>query len=170
MRAVLDTNIVLDLLHFRDPLLRSLQQAIDCRRLQCFTDRDCLAELQRVSAYPQFRLTAAAQSALLDAYQHFVVACEDEDHGEGDGGAEDPPLPRCRDADDQKFVLLARRCRADLLLTRDRHLLQLGRRWARQLPCPILTGSAAGILLAGYPPQADRGDGEEGRQTRSRGC
>lgn len=159
MRAVLDTNIVLDLLHFRDPLLRRLQQAIDGSRLQCFTDRDCLAELQRVTAYPHFRLTAAAQSALLDCYRRFVVACEME--GGVDGSEDDPPLPQCRDADDQKFLLLARRCRADLLLTRDRRLLQLGRRCARHLPCPILTGSAAALLLASGPPQADNGGGDE---------
>jgi putative PIN family toxin of toxin-antitoxin system len=156
VRVVLDTNIVLDLLHFRDPLLRSLQQAIDCRRLQCFTDCHCLAELQRVTAYAQFRLTAAAQSVLLDAYQRFVVVCEDDD---GDAG-DDDPLPRCRDADDQKFLLLARRCRADLLLTRDRHLLQLGLRRRRQLPFPILSGSAAGILIAGCPPQPGSDDGQ----------
>ncbi|MEF8728607.1 MAG: putative toxin-antitoxin system toxin component, PIN family [Accumulibacter sp.] len=158
MRAVLDTNIVLDLLHFRDPLLCSLQAAIDSRLLQCFTDRHCLAELQRVSSYPRFRLTAGAQSALLDAYDRFALACENAGERQ-----EDQSLPACRDADDQKFLLLARRCRADLLLTRDQRLLQLDRRRGRRLPFRILTAGAACILLAGCPPQAESGAGEDRR-------
>ncbi|MCM8611348.1 putative toxin-antitoxin system toxin component, PIN family [Accumulibacter sp.] len=156
MRAVLDTNIVLDLLHFRDPYLCSLQAAIDRGQLQCFTDRHCLAELQRVSSYPRFRLTAVARSALLDAYRRFALACEDA--GERDG---DDPLPACRDADDQKFLVLARRCRADLLLTRDQRLLQLDRRCGRRLPFPILTARAACILLAACPPPAESAAGED---------
>ncbi|MEF8755498.1 MAG: putative toxin-antitoxin system toxin component, PIN family [Accumulibacter sp.] len=158
MRAVLDTNSVLDLLHFRDPFLCSLQAAIDSRLLQCFTDRHCLAELQRVSSYPRFRLTAVAQSALLDEYRRFALACEDPGEQE-----EDDPLPTCRDADDQKFLVLARRCRADLLLTRDQRLLQLDRRCRRRLPFRILTTRAACILLAGCPPQAESGAGDDRR-------
>jgi len=156
VRAVLDTNIVLDLLHYGNPQLHSLRQAIDGGRLHCFTDRDCLAELQRVSAYPHFRLTAAAQRALLDEYQRFVVTCDE--NGDGDG-CDDDVLPRCRDADDQKFLLLARRCRADLLLTRDRQLLQLAGRHGRRLPCSILTGSAASILIADWQAAARSSDG-----------
>jgi hypothetical protein len=90
MRVVLDTNIVIDLLHFADPQTQSLQRGIATGKLRCFTDRDCFAELQRVSAYRQFGLDARAQAALLDRYRHFVIACEREP-------AEDYLLPRCRD-------------------------------------------------------------------------
>jgi predicted nucleic acid-binding protein len=104
MRAVLDTNIVIDLLHFADPQTLALQQAIARGTLHCFTDRPCLAELQRVCAYPQFGLDAAAQGVLLDRYASFVAHCEPD-------AVEDYPLPRCRDADDQKFLILGMRCR-----------------------------------------------------------
>ena len=118
MRAVLDTNIVIDLLHFADPQTLALQQAIARGTLHCFTDHPCLAELQRVCTYPQFGLDAAAQGVLLDGYASFVTHCEPD-------AVEDYPLPRCRDADDQKFLVLAVRCRAELLITRDRGLLTL---------------------------------------------
>ena len=61
---------------------------------------------------------------------------------------EDYPLPRCRDADDQKFLVLAARCHADLLITRDKLLLKLAHH--RRLPPPftILTAQAACQLLA----------------------
>ena len=47
MHAVLDTNIVIDLLHFADPTARTLREAIDRGELTCFTDQPCLAELER---------------------------------------------------------------------------------------------------------------------------
>jgi predicted nucleic acid-binding protein len=57
MRAVLDTNIVIDLLHFADPQTLALQQAIARGALRCFTDRTA-CRTERVSAYPQFGLDA----------------------------------------------------------------------------------------------------------------
>ncbi len=141
MRAVLDTNIVIDLLHFADPQALPLWQAIARGTLHCFTDHPCLAELQRVSGYPQFGLDEAAQALLLDGYRSFVTHCERED-------GEDYPLPRCRDADDQKFLILGMRCRADLLITRDRRLLQVARQRRLPLPFAIVTASAAGRLIA----------------------
>ena len=139
MRAVLDTNIVLDLLHFADPQTQPLRQAIARGALRCFSDRHCLAELERVSAYPRFALDAGARRELLAAYRRLVISCD------GDG-SEDPPLPRCRDPDDQKFLTLAVRCRADLLITRDRQLLRLAHR-RLPLPCAMVDAAAASQQL-----------------------
>lgn len=141
MRAVLDTNIVIDLLHFADPRARTLRQAIARGALMCFTDQQCLAELERVSAYPQFALDGAAREAMLADYRDFVELCEAD-------GTEDYALPRCRDVDDQKFLILAVRCRAELLITRDRQLLTLTRRGRRPLPYAIVSAETAGSLLA----------------------
>ncbi len=145
MRAVLDTNIVLDLLHFADPQTQALQYAIKRGALRCFTDRHCLSELKRVSAYPQFGLDAAAQGALLERYRSFTSTCDSDDSDE----IEAYPLPRCRDSDDQKFLILALRCRADLLITRDRLLLQLARHRRLPVPYAIVTTEAASALFAG---------------------
>ena len=143
MHAVLDTNIVIDLLHFADPRARTLREAIDRGELTCFTDQPCLAELERVAAYPQFALDDDAREALLANYRHFVGMCEAD-------GPEDYALPCCRDADDQKFLVLAVRCRAELLITRDRGLLTLARQRRWPLPYAILTAEAAGPLIASH--------------------
>ncbi|HNC52696.1 MAG TPA: putative toxin-antitoxin system toxin component, PIN family [Accumulibacter sp.] len=140
MRAVLDTNIVLDLLYFADARTRALRRAIDDGSLCCFTDRHCLSELERVSGYPRFALDGVARQALLAGYCNFVTLCP-----AGDG--EDCRLPRCRDADDQKFLALAQRCRADLLITRDRQLLALASRRRVSLPCAIVTAEAAAVRI-----------------------
>ena len=44
MHAVLDTNIVIDLLHFADPRARTLREAIDRGELTCFTDAAAIYE------------------------------------------------------------------------------------------------------------------------------
>lgn len=146
MRAVLDTNIVIDLLRFADPSTLDLRRAIARGAVLCFTDRDCLTELQRVSAYPQFQLDPAARRALLDGYRRFVLDCDAADP-EGTANPDDRVLPRCRDADDQKFLILALRCRADLLITRDRQLLRLSGRRRPPLPCHIVTATEASRLI-----------------------
>ena len=140
MRTVLDTNIVLDLLHFSDARTRVLRRAIDDGSLCCFTDRPCLSELERVSGYPRFGLDDVGRQALLAGYRRFATGCPADD-------GEDFTLPRCRDADDQKFLALALRCRADVLITRDRQLLALAGRRRAFLSCAIVTGEAAAVLL-----------------------
>lgn len=140
LRAVLDTNIVIDMLHFADPPAHALLGAIERGVLGCFTDRHCLSELERVSAYPQFGLASPAQQALLARYRNLATLCDA-------GGEENYSLPCCRDADDQKFLILAARCRADLLVTRDRQLLRLARQRNPAPPYAILNAEAAGSLL-----------------------
>lgn len=141
-RLVLDTNIVMDMLHFNNRHTQPLQAAIDAGQLRCFTDSDCLAELERVTGYPEFGLDAAARRRLMDNYRGFVGVCDRED-----GAEEDYRLPRCRDADDQKFLILGARCQADLLITRDKLLLRLARHRRQPPPYAIVTAEAALGLL-----------------------
>lgn len=157
-RLVLDTNIVMDLLHFADPHTAALADGLNSGRLQCFTDAECLAELARVAGYPEFGLDLAAQNALLARYCRLAHRCEAGEAADGAGDAHahllHRPLPQCRDPDDQKFLILAGRCRADLLLTRDKALLRLDAspriRPARtRLPFRIVTAAAAGPMLSG---------------------
>lgn len=140
MKLVLDTNVVLELLHWRDPRCAPLALALTDGRGHCVTDPACLAELERVLAYPQFALAEAERAALLAGYRALAECLPA-------ATAEPPPLPRCRDADDQKFVELAARCGADLLVTRDRELLKLARRRARPAPFAIVVPEAAGEAL-----------------------
>ena len=141
MRAVLDTNVIIDLLHFADPDALLLRDAIEDGSLQCLSDEQCLSELERVAAYPQFLLDGAAQAALIERYRSFVTLCEPD-------GIEEYQLPHCRDSDDQKFLILGMRCRVDLLITRDRQLLRLTKRRRPAPPCAIVTPKAAAALIA----------------------
>ena len=74
-------------------------------------------------------------------YRGFVHVCPAQ-------GEESYVLPRCRDADDQKFLILAARCKADLLITRDKLLLKLARHRQKPPPFAIVTAEAARSLLA----------------------
>lgn len=140
MRLVLDTNIVMDMLHFSDRHALPLRALIEGNRIQCFTDSPCLAELERVTSYPEFALDEPARLRLMDAYRRIVTVCEAN-------GEEDFCLPRCRDRDDQKFLVLAARCAADLLVTRDKLLLKLARHRHKPPPFGIVTAEAASRLL-----------------------
>lgn len=139
-RLVLDTNIVMDMLHFANRYTLPLQAEITAGRLQCFTDCACLAELERVTGYPEFGLDVAAREALMASYRKFVGVCDA-------AGEESYVLPRCRDADDQKFLILGVRCQADLLITRDKLLLKLARHRHKSPPYAIVTAEAACVLL-----------------------
>lgn len=120
-RLVLDTNIVLDLLLFRDPSTGPLDQALRSGRALCVSNRPCLTELRRVLARAQFGLTSEARQQLLDDYLQLA-------HWTEPGCAPSAsPLPRCADRDDQKFLELARDAGADFLVTKDRALLKLRR-------------------------------------------
>ena len=145
--VVLDTNIVMDMLHYRDSRTVPLREAMAGQRIQCFSDSSCLAELERVAAYAQFQLTEDEQWVLLRAYHSLVILCEPEDSSLATA------LPRCRDTDDQKVLELAARCRAEMLVTRDKELLRLARH--RRLPAPfaIVNAEEAGRLLLELAPE-----------------
>ena len=122
--VVLDTNVVLDLLHFHDPGAATLDAAIRSGRVHVITDSSCLEELRRVLAYPAFGLGEDAQETLRAAYAAIAKVVEP-------GTAQAGASPRCTDADDQKFIDLALRCRARFLISKDRAVLRLARRFAR---------------------------------------
>jgi putative PIN family toxin of toxin-antitoxin system len=140
MKLVLDTNVVMELLHYRDPRSLALMQAITEGCVTCFTDTSCLTEFERVLAYPLFKLDEAAQRSLHGQYRAFAVCL---DAGDDVATTIATPLPHCRDTDDQKFMELAARTHADLLITRDKELLRLARSRARPAPFAILTPERA---------------------------
>ena len=136
--AVLDTNVVLDLFVWDNPVAEPLRQVIREGALCCLSDPDCLAELARVLNYPKLGLDPQAQTDIHTRYTSLcrLVPSEPASHAS-------PILPRCSDRDDQKFLTLAVRARADYLLTRDNALLKMSKRikpFAPQLA--ILTPSA----------------------------
>lgn len=136
-RLVLDTNVWLDWLVFDEASLAPLAAARAAGAVELCIDADCEAELARALGYRfgKIALDAAARAARLARLRTLV-------HGGWTPHRVATRLPDCRDPDDQKFLALALACRAQALLTRDRALLELGRRWKKSLPFAILTPQA----------------------------
>ena len=117
-RWVLDTNVVLDCLHFADARAAPLWRAVLAGEAQALADAATLDELRRVLGYRQFDLAADVQARLHAEYRARVQQVETTCT---------PELPRCRDPADQKFLELAACAGAALLVTKDRDLLRLRR-------------------------------------------
>ena len=127
---VLDTNVVLDMLVFDDPNVRPLVSALTAGSVIAWADEATLRELQLVLAYPSFALDEAARHAAQARYRHLVRVAP------GEPSTPPPPLPRCRDRDDQKFLVLAARVGATWLVSKDKRVLALAGH--KQLPFGIL--------------------------------
>jgi putative PIN family toxin of toxin-antitoxin system len=136
MRLVLDTNVWLDWLVFDDAGVAPIKDAVTRGTVGIFISAACETELIRVLGYPLSgrTLDAAAQAAALA--QCRAIARDVQDCAKPHDIA---ALPRCEDPDDQMFLELARDCRADTLITKDRDLLALAIRKVRPLPFRILT-------------------------------
>ena len=118
---VLDTNIVLDLLVFKDPLTQPLQAALSTGALRWISTPAMRDELERVLAYPQiakrlafYALLPEAVLAARDALVHTVAV------------ADKAPVT-CKDPDDQRFIDLAvaHRC---TVLSKDHAVLCMAQR------------------------------------------
>lgn len=116
LRIVLDTNVVLDLFHWANADAVPIMAALEAGRIECLVDASTLDELQRVLTYPQLKLTPAMIAERWTRYGALVRQV---------AAGEAPPLPRCKDRDDQKFLELAARSGADLLVSKDKALLKL---------------------------------------------
>lgn len=130
---MIDTNVVLDMLHFDDVAARPLRLALEDGRVRCMVSDSMLAEWRRVLAYPEFGLDLAQQARLFARYQALAIKT--------DVVGVDVGLPRCSDPDDQQFIELAAAVRAQGLVSKDRALIKLRRRCAPQFR--ILTPAEA---------------------------
>jgi predicted nucleic acid-binding protein len=107
----------------------------------CITDAECRAEFVRVLTYPHFALDESARREALAAYDRLVC------HAPDLAIQTLARIPHCADPDDQKFLALAYRCGADMIVTKDRALLDLDR--ATRAHVRIVEPAAAAALLAG---------------------
>ena len=121
--AVLDTNVLLALWLFRDPVVEPLRSALAAGQLQAFRSSATDAEFAEVLRRPElFSVAPERQAALLAAWQ---AASKPVD------AIQAAPWV-CRDSRDQKFLDLAVSAGAHWLVTRDRDLLKLARKARRQ--------------------------------------
>ena len=118
---VIDTNIVLDLFVFKDPLAQPLAQALANQTYKWLATAPMRDELERVLDYPNIALRLdAAQITATGVLAQFDAQVQRMD-----------VAPRatliCRDPDDQKFIDLAL-AHQTLLLSKDRAVLCMAKR------------------------------------------
>ena len=118
---VIDTNIILDLLVFGDPMAAPLRQQLDAGTLGWVATQPMRDELERVLAYPQIvpRMDFYGCSAaeVLGHFDRLVRLVE--------VAAKTTAI--CKDADDQKFIDLAV-AHGARLLSKDRAVLCMKKR------------------------------------------
>ncbi|WP_133650567.1 putative toxin-antitoxin system toxin component, PIN family [Paraburkholderia flava] len=126
LRVVLDSNVWIDILVFDDAFTRPIRDALERGTLIALIDARCHAELAYVLDYPQFVRRAVDKEAALATLARLVQVVEPAAPSE-----DSLPLPKCKDRDDQKFLELAHAAGADWLVSKDRAVLKLARRVAR---------------------------------------
>lgn len=135
-RVVLDSNIWVDILIFDDAVARPIRTALEAGRLDAIISPACREELRRVLDYPQFAHYAVdAQAALawVDRVTRSVADPEDAARAQGEAF-----VPRCKDRDDQKFLVLADAANAAYLVSKDKAVLKLKRRMAKYCDVAVL--------------------------------
>ena len=130
LRVVLDTNVVVSALLFTEGAVGRVRGLWRSERIRPLIDRACTEELLRVLAYPKFGLEPDEISAVLEDYLPFAETV----------AARKVRLPRCRDAHDRKFLVLAASGHAEGLVTGDSALLELDDRvsFAIETPAALL--------------------------------
>jgi putative PIN family toxin of toxin-antitoxin system len=123
LTVVLDTNVVLAWLVFRDPAIAPLIDALERDQLDWLATESIVDEARHMVAHPSLARWATDREQVLAALSSRPRLVP----------APTPPRagwPRCSDADDQQFIDLAICHRTRWLLTRDRAVLKLRRRLA----------------------------------------
>lgn len=142
-RVVLDSNVWIDILVFDDSAARPIRAALERGDLDAVIDPRCLAELAHVLDYPQFVARAVDKPAALATVATLATLAQPSAAPPTSG-----PLPKCKDRDDQKFLELAHAVQADWLVSKDRALLKLNKRTARDFgfriaePAPFVRACA----------------------------
>src|SRR5262249_50275248 len=127
----LDTNIVLDWLHFDDPRIVPIRDDIAAGKLIALTHSLAIGELQRVLSYPGLKLDARRREEILRNYLAQTTRLDLETDLTRDRLNLPKGFPTCRDPNDQFLFALSFHGKADLLITYDKRVLKLARRVAR---------------------------------------
>jgi len=128
--VVLDTNVAVSALVFREGRLAWLREAWQTGRVVPVVSADTIGEFVRVIAYPKFKLAEDDAKNLLSHYLEHAEAAQMP--------ASPARIPVCRDEDDRMFLRLAYAARAYALVSGDHDLLAL----AGKSRIPILTPEA----------------------------
>jgi len=141
--VVLDTNVVLDWLLFRDASCARLSGALQAGQLLWHATPAMRGELASVVQRPELQSWNPDCEHILSTFDRLTRLCDDAPCAAGATGR-----LRSRDPDDQKFIDLAVSVKAAWLLSRDRALLRLAHA-AHGLGIRILTPARWQQLVGG---------------------
>ena len=130
-RIVLDTNVCLDLFVFNDPRWAALLAALESGAVEAVTRADCRAEYLFVLHYPHLPLDDTSRPGAAARFDALIRVVAPDSRA--------LRLPVCTDRDDQKFLEIARDADAAILVTKDKALLKLAKRAARDSLFRIMT-------------------------------
>jgi putative PIN family toxin of toxin-antitoxin system len=116
-RLVLDTNIILDLLVFKDPSAEPIQLLLDAKLVDAVRSEASMLELIDVIQRPAFKLSQEEQERILQIWESSARLMEN-------AAIESAPFT-CRDPNDQVFINMAYSLRPALLLSKDLRVLEL---------------------------------------------
>jgi uncharacterized protein len=133
LRAVLDTNVLVSALLYSNGELAWLPGAWRSGSVVPLASESVIDELTRILVQlgqKKFTLECDAIDAILQHYLSFAEHVPS-------GAPIDIWLPKCKDRDDQKFLELAYRGKADALVTSDNALLGLSRKTPFSILNPV---------------------------------
>jgi len=123
-KVVIDTNVCLDLFVFNDPRWAKLVAAIESGEIEAVTRSDCRDEFNIVLHYKHLPLDDDSRPLATARFDALIKVVAPEEST--------IKLPVCSDKADQKFLEIARDAGAEVLITKDKALLKLARRLARE--------------------------------------
>ena len=116
-RLVLDTNVILDLLVFKDPSTETIRLLLDAKQVDTVRSEASMLELIDVIQRPIFKLCREEQEIILQAWESSTRLLENI-------AIESAPFI-CRDLDDQIFLDMAYSIRPAVLFSKDLRVLEL---------------------------------------------
>jgi predicted nucleic acid-binding protein len=116
-RLVLDTNVILDLLVFKDPSTEPIRLMLNAKQVDAVRTLASMAELIDVIGRPTFKLSQENQETIVRSWESHSRLLEN--------AAIEPAPFTCRDLDDQVFIDIAYSLRPALLLSKDLRVLEL---------------------------------------------
>ena len=137
-RVVLDTNVVVSALLFRQGEASEIRRFWQERLVQPLVSAQTTMELVRVLAYPKFRFSQEDREDLLSEYLPYARVVKPEERP-----SQIQRVTRCRDPFDDMFLELAQAGEAVDLVTGDQDLLELNDPALRRICFLIITPAQA---------------------------
>ena len=142
--AVIDTNVVLDLIYWEDPHSEDLRRALEEGRIHALRSGEAVMELAEVLSRPAFTGDEDEAARLAALWCSMSVPVDEEKIRE----AADVITVQCRDPLDQKFFTLTLAGGAKLLVSKDKLVLKAGRKMQRYGACAFRPEETAARLDA----------------------